>query len=126
MTRNHLWRILPCAVVGLVALHGHALLPAILVQPIQPMIAPAIVTPNLEQKLTVPGLKPVMLAAEAPGGAAIPEPPMDGAELTDRAGHVHQIEERESRALDPAIFTALSPVTVDETPVKLPADQRLH
>ena len=44
-------------------------------------------------------------------------------ESAQRAGYGHQTDRRSQERFDPNIFTDLSPVTIDEAPVKLPKDQ---
>ncbi len=75
---------------------------------VQPAVVPRTLT------LVIPRL--LLLAAEA----------VDLGELRESAGHGHLVDAEREFALDAAIFTDLSPVTADETPVKLPPDQALE
>jgi hypothetical protein len=78
-------------------------------------ITPFVVPSNL--RMTIPRF--LLLAAEA---GDVP----DLGELREAAGHGHLVGAKKEFALDAAIFTDLSPVTADETPVKLPLDQALE
>ncbi|MCZ6888919.1 MAG: hypothetical protein O7H39_10540 [Gammaproteobacteria bacterium] len=78
-------------------------------------ITPFVVPSNL--RVTIPRF--LLLAAEA---GDVP----DLSELRDAAAHGHLVDSKKEFALDAAIFTDLSPVTADETPVKLPLDQALE
>ena len=66
------------------------------------------------------------LAGFGAAHAAEAEPPTNEELDAERAGYVHQVERRKEAEFDPSIFTGLSPVTVDETPVRLPDDQSLE
>ena len=67
----------------------------------------------------------IATAAGAPSFAAESEvPPRTAEDDAEQAGYGHQVEQRKEQEFDPSIFTELSPVTIDETPVKLPEDQR--
>ena len=81
-------------------------------------ITPFVVPSNL--RMTIPRF--LLLAAEAGDVADVP----DLTELREAAGHGHLVDAKKEFALDAAIFTDLSPVTADETPVKLPLDQALE
>ena len=67
----------------------------------------------------------IAAAVGAPSFAAESEvPPRTAEDDAEQAGYGHQVEHRKEQEFDPSIFTELSPVTIDETPVKLPEDQR--
>ncbi len=49
----------------------------------------------------------------------------EAALLVRTASYGHRTEEKNSRSLDPVVFTEISPFTADESAVKLPPDQEL-
>jgi len=63
----------------------------------------------------------VVTAQEAPAV----QPDIQVGELIRRAGYAHRTDEEEEHALDAAVFTDISPFSVDESGVKLPPDQQL-
>jgi len=64
------------------------------------------------------------LFAAAQEATAI-QPDIQVGELIRRAGYAHRTEEEEEHVLDAAVFTDISPFSVDESAVKLPPDQQL-
>ena len=75
---------------------------------------------------TVPRPFERLLAQEAQDAQEVHLPPADMDVLMERAGHGHQVDTGVSDILDANIFVDLSPVTAEETPVKLPPDQALE